>query len=74
LWEGRNKGVGNFEHVSHSFIAILLKSEQKIKGLMDEHYLSQTFRVFKKNEIDEYGEYRTRRLVLEAWDREWKKI
>lgn len=33
-----------------------------------EDYPTETFRVLKKNEIDEYGEYRTRRLVLEAWD------
>ncbi|WP_461246559.1 Eco57I restriction-modification methylase domain-containing protein [Treponema sp. R6D11] len=38
--------------------------------LMGEDYPSETFRVLKKNEIDEYGEYRTRRLVLEAWDGE----
>lgn len=30
---------------------------------------SETFRVLKKNEIARFGEYRTRRLVLEAWDR-----
>lgn len=29
----------------------------------------ETFRVLKKKEIKKYGEYRTRRLVLEAWDR-----
>ena len=29
----------------------------------------ETFRVLKKNEIQEFGEYRTRRLVLEAWER-----
>jgi hypothetical protein len=32
-------------------------------------YPSETFRVLKKNEEARYGEYRTRRLVLEAWDR-----
>ncbi len=32
-------------------------------------YPSETFRVLKKNEQNRYGEYRTRRLVLEAWDR-----
>ena len=36
---------------------------------MGEDYPSETFRVLKKNEISRYGEYRTRRLVLEAWDR-----
>ncbi|MCX8207814.1 MAG: hypothetical protein N3G75_08305, partial [Methanothrix sp.] len=29
----------------------------------------ETFRVLKDKEIKEYGEYRTRRLVLEAWER-----
>jgi hypothetical protein len=32
-------------------------------------YPSETFRVLKKNEIAEHGEYRTARLVLDAWDR-----
>ena len=30
---------------------------------------SETFRVLKNNEIKKYGEYRTQRLVLEAWDK-----
>ncbi len=29
----------------------------------------ETFRVLKERETRQYGEYRTRRLVLEAWDR-----
>ncbi|MDW8077614.1 MAG: hypothetical protein RMJ16_01890 [Thermoguttaceae bacterium] len=29
----------------------------------------ETFRVLKEKEIRQYGEYRTRRLVLEAWQR-----
>ncbi len=29
----------------------------------------ETFRVLKDKEIRQYGEYRTRRLVLEAWER-----
>src|SRR5690606_26269167 len=33
------------------------------------HYPSETFRVLKEKEIRQHGEYRTRRLVLEAWDR-----
>ncbi|WP_370322257.1 Eco57I restriction-modification methylase domain-containing protein [Oricola sp.] len=32
-------------------------------------YPSETFRVLKEKEIRQYGEYRTRRLVLEALDR-----
>jgi hypothetical protein len=37
--------------------------------VMGEDYPSETFRVLKTNEIREHGEYRTRRLVLAAWDR-----
>jgi hypothetical protein len=34
-----------------------------------EDYPSETFRVLMENEIKEFGEYRTQRWVLEAWDR-----
>jgi len=37
--------------------------------VMDEDYPSETFRVLKNSEIKEFGEYRTGRLVLEAWDK-----
>lgn len=37
-----------------------------VKGL---DYPSETFRVLKEKETRTHGEYRTRRLVLEAWDR-----
>ena len=30
--------------------------------------INETFRVLKEREIREFGEYRTRRLVLDAWD------
>nr|WP_210404303.1 hypothetical protein [Chroococcidiopsis sp. TS-821] len=33
---------------------------------------SETFRVLKNNEIKQFGEYCTQRLVLEAWDRMFK--
>ncbi|MBC9070594.1 N-6 DNA methylase [Thauera sp. CAU 1555] len=36
--------------------------------VMGEDYPSETFRVLKNNELREFGEYRTRRLVLAAWD------
>jgi len=35
----------------------------------DSDYPTETFRVLKENEVRRFGEYRTRRLVLEAWDR-----
>ena len=34
-----------------------------------DDYPSETFRVLKNNETRQLGEYRTRRLVLEAWDK-----
>ena len=37
--------------------------------VMGEDYPSETFRVLKNREINEFGEYRTGRLVLEAWDK-----
>lgn len=37
--------------------------------LMGDDYPSETFRGLKNKEIRHLGEYRTRRLVLEAWDR-----
>jgi len=39
------------------------------KEVMGEDYPSETLRVLKDRELEEYGEYRTRRLVLEAWDK-----
>ena len=37
--------------------------------VMGAEYPSETFRVLKNGEIRDFGEYRTQRLVLEAWDR-----
>lgn len=37
--------------------------------VMGEDYPSETFRVLKNKEINEFGEYRTQILVLEAWDK-----
>ena len=39
------------------------------ESVMGAGYPSETFRVLKNNEEKEFGEYRTQRLVLEAWDR-----
>ncbi|MDT3680545.1 MAG: N-6 DNA methylase [Burkholderiaceae bacterium] len=39
------------------------------KDVMGNDYPSETFRVLKDSELLDFGEYRTRRLVLNAWDR-----
>jgi hypothetical protein len=36
--------------------------------IMCDDYPSETFRVLKNGELREFGEYRTQRLVLAAWD------
>ena len=38
------------------------------KDVYGEDFPGETFRVLKEKEIKLFGEYRTRRLVLEAWD------
>lgn len=38
------------------------------KEVYGEDFPGETFRVLKEKEIRLYGEFRTRRLVLEAWD------
>ena len=37
--------------------------------VMGSDHPSETFRVLKDKEVRQLGEYRTQRLVLEAWDR-----
>ena len=38
------------------------------QDVMGPTFPGETFRVLKKNEMQEYGEFRTRRLVLTAYD------
>ena len=53
----------------------------RVRALLDAHaarlaglsphelnFVLDTFRALKEKEIKQYGEYRTRRLVAEAWD------
>jgi hypothetical protein len=42
--------------------------------IMGDDYPSETFRGLKKNELRNFGEYRTQRLVLEAWDSQNQSI
>ncbi len=39
------------------------------KEVHGEDFPGETFRVLKEKEVKQFGEYRTRRLVLEAWDK-----
>lgn len=42
--------------------------------VMGADYPSETFRVLKNSELREFGEYRTQRLVLAAWDKASKSL
>lgn len=46
-----------------------LEDEEYHQRASESNFPGETFRVLKNKEIQKYGEYRTRRLVLEAWDR-----
>ncbi len=41
----------------------------KQTSVREHRKFDETFRVLKDKEQAKFGEYRTRRLVLEAWDR-----
>ncbi|WP_027882934.1 Eco57I restriction-modification methylase domain-containing protein [Meiothermus rufus] len=41
------------------------------KRVQASRFPGETFRVLKDKDIRRYGEYRTRRLVLQAWERLW---
>lgn len=60
-------------------LADLLSPYEEVEDPLDEkayqkraaesRFPGETFRVLKEKEIRRYGEYRTRRLVLEAWEK-----
>jgi hypothetical protein len=39
------------------------------EDIYGKEFPGETFRVLKNKEMNKYGEYRTKRLVMEAWDR-----
>jgi hypothetical protein len=43
------------------------------KDVYGDDFPGETFRVLKEKEMRQYGEYRTRRLVLEKWDEQVKR-
>jgi hypothetical protein len=53
----RNKDEGGMMNASREFCFAY-----------GEDFTGETVRVLKEKEVKQFGEYRTRRLVLEAWD------
>ena len=76
MWKSITKEVldGREEYVCNDD-ALYAFSRDQLRYILDPadvkgpDYPSETFRVLKEKEIRQHGEYRTRRLVLEAWDR-----
>jgi hypothetical protein len=64
---------GNKTNSFHPYIYGLTRDDLRYildpADMMGPDYPSETFRVLKNNEIRQFGEYRTQRLALEAWDR-----
>jgi hypothetical protein len=55
--------------MGHFSVTILTSTGSVLSDIQHPDYPSETFRVLKEKEIRKHGEYRTRRLVLAAWDR-----
>lgn len=74
LWNPSRRAVLRAELDAY-FAHLYGLSRDELRYILDpadvfgEQYPSVTFPTLKRNEIREYGEYRTQRLVLEAWDR-----
>ncbi|GBC89345.1 hypothetical protein HRbin14_00067 [bacterium HR14] len=53
----------------HEEVADPLEPQGYAARMRASDFPSETFRVLKEKELRDYGEYRTRRLILEAWER-----
>lgn len=61
-----------FCHSSRSIHPSRHRIHQQPHSRNGPDFKSETFRVLKNNEIKQFGEYRTQRLVLAAWDKMFK--
>jgi len=65
--------VRDYQRYVPSFLSIA--DERDLRYIIDPtdiygpDFPGENFRVLKEKEIARYGEYRTKRLVLEAWQR-----
>jgi hypothetical protein len=59
---------------SNSISVVELLARDELRNMLDPQevygsdFPGETFRVLKEKEMKAYGEFRTRRLVLEKWD------
>lgn len=73
-WNGDRRAVLRAE-LDALYAKLYGLSRDELRYILDpadvygSDFPGETFRVLKEKEIKKYGEYQTRRLVLEAWDR-----
>ena len=74
IWDEDRRAILRAELDAY-YAALYGLSRDELRYILDPQdvygpdFPGETFRVLKDKEIRQYGEYRTRRLVLEAWDR-----
>lgn len=73
-WDGERRALLRAELDAY-YAALYGLTRDDLRYILDPadvygpDFPGETFRALKEKEIKTYGEYRTRRLVLEAWDR-----
>jgi hypothetical protein len=73
-WDEDRRAILRAELDAH-YARLYGLTEEELRYILDpadvygEDFPGETFRVLKEKEIKQYGEYRTQRLVLEAWKR-----
>lgn len=71
--EARHKAKADIEALYASQILKLNRSQLQFilrpSAISEEYAEYETFGALERAEIRQFGEYRTQRLVLEAWDR-----
>jgi len=71
-WDAERRALLRAELDAY-YAALYGLTDEELRYVLDPHdvhgedFPSETFRVLKEREQREFGEYRTRRLVLEAW-------
>jgi hypothetical protein len=73
IWDEKRRAILRAE-LDAKYAKLYGLTREELRYILDPadvygpDFPSETFRVLKNNEIKKYGEYRTRKLVLAAWD------
>ena len=73
IWDEKRRAILRAE-LDAKYAKLYGLTREELRYILDPadvygpDFPSETFRVLKNNEIKKYGEYRTQKLVLAAWD------